>query len=122
MARTSPWWRRVGMALAALVLTVLTFGPGVDGLLCRDEGSISAVAAELPAASAATGDDGHGALFDEGPGICVHGHCHHSAPHVPAIPTAHALSAPLTAVAHPLVRDRVPTTDPKFGLIRPPRA
>jgi len=52
MARTSPWWRKVGMALAALVLTVLTFGPSLDGLLCRDEGSVSAVAAELPVAVA----------------------------------------------------------------------
>ena len=43
MARTSPWWRKVGMALAVLVLTVLTFGPSLDGLLCRDEGGIGAL-------------------------------------------------------------------------------
>jgi len=121
MARTSPWWRKVGMALAALVLTVLTLGPGLDGLICRDEGSLSAVAAELPLA-AAPADDAGPAPLDERPGICVHGHCHHSAPYVPATPAASELSAPLQAVAHPFVRDRVPTSDPKFGLIRPPRA
>lgn len=119
MARTSPWWRKVGMALAALVLTVLTLGPGLDGLVCRDEGSLSAVAAELPAAAA---DDVAPEPLEEGPGICVHGHCHHSAPYVSATPAANALSVPLLAVAHPFVRDRVPTSDPKFGLIRPPRA
>ena len=120
MARTSPWWRKVGMALAALVLTVLTLGPSLDGLVCRDEGSLSAVAAELPVAAAAA--DVAPEPLDEGPGICVHGHCHHSAPYVPATPPASELSAPLLAVAHPFVRDRVPTSDPKFGLIRPPRA
>ena len=92
MARTSPWWRKVGMALAALVLTVLTLGPGLDGLLCRDDGSFSAVAAELPVAAAADKID-PGPL-DEGPGVCVHGHCHHSAPFVPATPAASELSAP----------------------------
>ncbi|MCR5880080.1 hypothetical protein [Phenylobacterium sp. J367] len=109
------------MALAALVLTVLTLGPGLDGLLCRDEGSLSAVAAEMPIADAAA-DHLDPRPLDERPGICVHGHCHHSAPYVPATPPASELSAPLLAVAHPFVRDRVPTSDPKFGLIRPPRA
>jgi len=121
MARTSPWWRKVGMALAALVLTVLTLGPGLDGLICRDEGSLSAVAAELPLA-ASPADDAGPAPLDERPGICVHGHCHHSAPYVPATLAAGELSAPLLAVAHPFVRNRVPISDPKFGLIRPPRA
>lgn len=121
MARTSPWWRKVGMALAALVLTVLTLGPSLDGLLCRDEGSLGAVAAEMPVAALAA-DHTDPRPLDEGPGICVHGHCHHSAPYVPATPPGGELSAPLLAVAHPFVRDRVPTSDPKFGLIRPPRA
>ena len=121
MEWTSPWWRKVGMVLAALVLTVLTLGPGLDGRICRDEGSLSAVAAELPVAAAPADDAGPPPL-DEGRGICIHGHCHHSAPYVPATLAAGELSAPLLAVAHPFVRNRVPISDPKFGLIRPPRA
>ena len=120
MARTSPWWRKVGMALAALVLTVLTLGPSLDGLLCRDEGSVSAVAAELPVAVAS--DHGETGPADEGPGVCLHGHCHHAAPYVPAALAASDVDPNLAAVAHPLPRARVPTSDPKFGLIRPPRA
>ena len=120
MARTSPWWRKVGMALAALVLTVLTLGPSLDGFLCRDEGSIGAVAAELPVAVAS--DYGDAGPAEEGPGICLHGHCHHAAPYVPATPAASDVNTHLAAVAHPLLRGRVPTSDPKFGLIRPPRA
>jgi hypothetical protein len=109
------------MALAALVLTVLTLGPGLDNLLCRDEGGLSAMAAEAPA-PAVSPDDGHSELTDEGVGVCVHGHCHHAAPYVPASPAAAENPQDLLSIAHPPPRDRVPTSDPKFGLMRPPRA
>lgn len=121
MARSSPWWRKVGMALAALVLTVLTLGPSLDGLLCKDEGSLSAAAAEMPTTQISSAD-GHSQPADEGAGVCVHGHCHHAAPYVSAAPAAAERPRDLTGVAHPLPRDRAPTSDPKFGLMRPPRA
>ena len=38
MTGLSTWWRRAGGLLAALVLTVLTFGPSLDTYICRDEG------------------------------------------------------------------------------------
>jgi hypothetical protein len=109
------------MALAALVLTVLTLGPGLDGLLCKDEGSLSAAAADMPAAQVSSAD-GHSEPADEGAGVCVHGHCHHAAPYVPTSPEAAETPQDLLGVAHPPPRDRVPTSDPKFGLMRPPRA
>jgi hypothetical protein len=108
------------MALAALVLTVLTFGPGLDGLLCKDEGSLSAAAAEQPLA-AAVADLPHPEAPGDGVGICVHGHCHHAAPYVPISPDAAESPEDLTSATHPLLRRRVDTSDPKFGLIRPPR-
>jgi hypothetical protein len=108
------------MALAALVLTALTLGPGLDGLLCRDEGGLSAVAAASPTAEAA--DSGHSGGADEGADICVHGHCHHSAPYVPAALAAVETPGHLTDDAHLLARARIPTSDPKFSVMRPPRA
>ena len=118
MARTPPWWRKIGMALAALVLAVLTLGPGLDGLVCRDEGG--AVAAAPIAAEAAS--DGHSGSADQGADICVHGHCHHSAPYVPSALASVETRDHLTGDAHLLARARIPTSDPKFGLMRPPRA
>ena len=44
MVRTPSWWRRLGAALAALVVAVLAFGPGLDGLICGDEAGLAAVA------------------------------------------------------------------------------
>lgn len=110
------------MALAALVLSVLTLGPGLDGLLCKDEGSLSAAAAaEMPAAQISP-SDGHSGPTDEAAGVCMHGHCHHAAPYVPTSTAAAENLQDLTGVVHPLPRARAPTSDPKFGLRRPPRA
>lgn len=105
--------------MAALVLTVLTFGPSLDSYICRDEGGLSAAAAEATVL-AVQGDhapDDHG-----GPaGECVHGHCHHGAAFVPMV--AIATEAPrVSAAKHELVRVRVPTAEPRFGFMRPPRA
>lgn len=121
MAWTSTWWRRLGTALAALVLTVLTFGPSLDRLLCHDESSLTAAAAELqPGAVPADlrGTD----HADDGLAPCVHGHCHHGSPYVPAAPESAAAPQDVVAPQPPLMRVRVPTSDPKYGLIRPPRA
>lgn len=120
MARTSPWWRRLSAALAALVLTVLTFGPGLDMIVCHDEGSLSAAAAEL--VPVAVGDDvAPGGHSDDGAGVCIHGHCHHPAPYVPAtLLTAEAPS--VSEGEHDWLRVTVPTSDLQFELKRPPRA
>lgn len=107
-------------ALAALVLTVLTFGPGLDSLICHDEGSPSVAAAEMPVGDAASDEKpvGH---TDDGGGVCIHGHCHHPAPYVPA--TQMAAQAPSVADGqHEWLRVAVPTSNLQFGLKRPPRA
>jgi hypothetical protein len=121
MARTSPWWRKVGMALAALVMTVLTFGPSLDSIVCQDERGLSAAAAEQPMTQAGPDVDvaGHD---NEGLGACAHGHCHHGGAYVSVAPVAAETRHDLTGAAHALPRERVPTSDPKFGLMRPPRA
>lgn len=120
MAGTSTLWRQLRTALAALVLTVLTFGPSLDALICHDEGPLSAAAAEMPSLSG-DADQAPADHSGEGAGVCVHGHCHHAAPYVPAaLPAA---ETPLvTASPHALMRVAVPTSDLKFGLKRPPRA
>lgn len=120
MTGLGAWWRRTGGFMAALVLTVLTFGPSLDAFICRDEGGLTAAAAELPSATAQDIDhsmQGH----DNGLGTCVHGHCHHGAAYTPV--DGLAASTPTLAVGrHVLLRVSVPTSDPKFGLMRPPRA
>lgn len=124
MARISAWWRRLGTALAALVLTVLTLGPGLDGLICRDEGGLSASAAEMVvAAGVDSHEPDHG--LDGGPcvhGPCVHGHCHHGGPYVATDLAAAETLHDLTRAGRAPPRGRVPTSDPQFGLMRPPRA
>lgn len=118
MVRTPSWWRRLGAALAALVVAVLAFGPGLDGLVCGDEAGV-AVAAELPATSVAP-DHGHVGHSDDERGACVHGHCHHAAAYAQATTVASAAPAVLRD-RHGVIRARVLTSDPKFGLLRPPR-
>lgn len=113
MERGLPVWRRIGAALAAVVLAVLVFGPGLDGLLCLDEAGLSAAAAEM----AYHGDDAPAE-----PGACLHGHCHHGVSEAPPARAGHAAPAGLIAGPHAPGRDRVATSDPKFGVLRPPRA
>jgi len=116
MVRTRTWWRRFGAALAALVLAVLAFGPGVDRLVCGGEGAMAAAAAE---ASAAFASADHPAHSHDDLGACVHGHCHHAASYAPA-ETAEAAEPAVLRHRHGLRRVRVATSDPKFGLLRPP--
>lgn len=123
MARTSTWWRRLGTALAALVLTVLTLGPGLDGLICRDDGGLSASAAEMAVSAADAHELEHGR--DAGPcvhGACVHGHCHHGGPYVAADFAVAETQHDLRRTGQSPPRGRVPISDPQFGLMRPPRA
>lgn len=121
MVRGLPWWRKLGAVFAALVLSVLTFGPSLDGILCHDEGGLSAAAAELPSLKASPDADltGHKA---DGLAPCIHGHCHHGAAYVPVLPIASETPHELRIHAQRLPRQRVATSDPKFGLMRPPRA
>lgn len=108
------------MALAALVLTVLAVGPGLDRLICRDEAGMSAAAAEwIVTDEVEANDTKH--VSNEG-GACLHGHCHHSAPFAVAIPVAADAPMVQASSVHRLARDRVGTSDPKFGVERPPRA
>lgn len=110
----------MGAALAALVLTVLTFGPGLDTLICHDEGGLPAAAAEVPVGDVAS-DDSPASHPDDGAGVCIHGHCHHPTPYVAA--THAADPAPSVADGrHEWLRVTMPASDLKFGLKRPPRA
>lgn len=120
MAPTPSWWRRLGAALAALVVAVLAFGPGLDGVLCGDESGMAAAAAELSPTAAAAPDHSTAGHADDERGACVHGHCHHAGSYAPAPTAASAAPVPLRD-RHGLIRARVATSDPKFGLLRPPR-
>jgi hypothetical protein len=130
MTSISTGWQRLGAALFALVLTVLTFGPGIDAMLCRDDAGMSAAAAEhvhagsvdtaQPHVDAAPSD---GDFSDHGPDgmACIHGHCHHGASYVPAqVRSPGDIAA--VATRHELRRSRVAVLDRKFALKRPPRA
>lgn len=120
MGQGSSWWRKLGTALAALVLTLLTFGPSLDGLICKDEGAgLSAAASEAPTVTASHQDLSGQKNDPAGP--CMHGHCHHGSQYVAAVPQLDVTPEPPVGEVHPLSSDRVPTSDPKFGLKRPPR-
>lgn len=126
MGQASSWWRKVGMTFAAFVLTLLTFAPALDGMLCRDEDSLSAVVATLtPAADVGADLASH---HDRGPptpddrGVCLHGHCHHPTPYVGAVVASAERPIRLAAADHLPEPARPPTSEPTFGLKRPPRA
>lgn len=120
----------MGAALFALVLAVLTFGPGIDAMLCRDDGGMSAAAAEHVHAGASDAGQPHadaapsgGDVADRGPDgmACVHGHCHHGASYVPGqVRTLGEVS--VAGTHHEVRRARVAVVDRKFTLKRPPRA
>ena len=120
MTRTSSWWRRLGTALAALVMTAIVFGPSLDSLICRDDSGLGAVAAEVSVV--ATVDHGQPGDTDKGVGACLHGHCHHGG--VSAVLPPRAVPRPLEVrlAEHVVLRDRIGRADRKFDLMRPPRA
>jgi hypothetical protein len=126
MGQASSWWRKLGMTFAALVLTLLTFAPALDGLLCRDEDSLSAVVATLTPTADAGADlathEERGAPTPDDKGVCLHGHCHHSTPCVGAADAGAEMPVRLAAADHVLEPGRPPTSEPIFGLKRPPRA
>lgn len=111
------------MTLAGLVLALLTFAPALDGLLCRDEASLSAVVASMsPAADSLVAHQDHGAPAPQDKGVCLHGHCHHPTPCVGALDLAAERPVRLAAADHALATGRPPTSEPTYGLKRPPRA
>lgn len=114
------------MALAALVLGLLTLAPGLDGLLCREDDGLLAVAAERQAGAvtlaAVTADHRDAAAAAEGLGVCLYGHCHHTTPCVGEGPAAVEAPVRLAVVDHLLPQAVAPASEPTFGLMRPPRA
>ena len=117
MTRGRNAWRSLGTTLAVLVLAVIAFSPGIERLICHDDGSPAAAGEQW--AGVVQADDAHD---DHEDGDCVHGHCHHASAWVPLSlavskePAAH----PLPSGAPPPVR--LPVSNLQFDLMRPPRA
>lgn len=119
------WSGGLARLAAALALALLVLSPGLDALFCRDAGVMvpartSAEAVQVVAASV-DAEQGRAALGPCG-GICLNGHCYHSAPCLPPAPLD---SGPLPASPgerQALLNTAVPTEDPDFELTRPPRA
>lgn len=120
MAGLSHIWRRVAMALMALLVGVLAVGPAADAAVCEPE-AVAAVATEvdhqlgLPDGGHAHGD---GLAADA---ACLHGHCHHAAFDLPVLAPLgeHGLSVTARPERRP---DAALPPSPIFGLKRPPRA
>lgn len=121
MVGRSLWWRKVGLLLATLVLTLFVMGPTLDSAFCRDEDSLRSITAAASQSKTvfvrAETPPNADAL-----GVCFFGPCHHVTPYVPAAPAAVASLHYAAQVARFPMRDRVATSDPHFGLLRPPRA
>jgi hypothetical protein len=108
------------MAFAVLVITVLTFGPSLDAIVCRDDGRLGAVAAEMPTAHVPPAHDA-APHSDDGAGLCAHGHCHHGVVYAPVAPAAAEVPYDRIGVPGLPSRERVRAADRQFGLMRPPR-
>ena len=122
MLGSAGWTGAVRWLVAALFVAVLSLSPTIDSLLCGNDLSVGSAAA---AESIVLGDqaitfpqDDHGTAATD---VCVHGHCHHFAPFVPAQNVADVGLA-LHRIKQDVERDSVRKTDLHFGLKRPPRA
>lgn len=123
MAHDRQGWRKIGNALAALVLALLVFGPSLDGFICSDDfgpAAAAAAAAENPAADTVS-DRQPPPVDRDGCAASTHCHCHHGPSHLAIAPEAAALPDP-NGAAGPPARERPPVLDRQFQLIRPPRA
>lgn len=105
------------MALMALLLGVLAFGPALDAAVCEPEAAAAVMASDHGASAP---DDGYGHDVDAD-AACIHGHCHHAAFDVPGL-GAVSDEAVSVAARHDPSASAGPTSDPTFGLKRPPRA
>lgn len=110
--------------MAALVLTVLAFGPSIDAYVCRDEGIASVTAGSAADVAQAHADgvhtDGAHTEHGDGQGPCAHGHCHpvfFTSPLPAQIREARAV-----AQRPALPQASIVLSDLQFGLMRPPRA
>lgn len=120
MASPSAWSGALRWLAAALLVAVLSLGPSVDSLICGNDLSSGAAAAEITTSAGQTVTaplDDHGSAPAD---VCIHGHCHHFAPFVP-IEGVGGVGADLPSAKHVLGRTAVRKTDPHFGLKRPPR-
>lgn len=122
MLGSAGWTGAVRWLVAAMFVAVLSLSPTIDSLLCGNDLSVGSAAA---AESIVLGDqaitfpqDDHGTAATD---VCVHGHCHHFAPFVPAQDVA-TVGLHLQRFRQDLDRDAVPKSDLHFGLKRPPRA
>jgi hypothetical protein len=117
MVQGFQWWRRFGAAFAAFALALATFAPSLDLLVCHDEAGVAAGHQQ-------TDHDGRGD-FDKpagGQDACVHGHCHHAGAFAPPVLAAADFPANGGDAIGGLARQRVPVSNPQYGLMRPPRA
>jgi hypothetical protein len=119
MDSSRTWWRKLGTALAALVLAVLVFGPGLDGIVCQEDAMPSAAAADVQIAPSSL--EGQGPASDKMPGVCFHGHCHHSSPFLSG-GAAVTVASNLSGKPQRPARSNLVLSDRQFELIRPPRA
>lgn len=120
MAGASSWARSLRGLVAALLLAVLTLGPTVDSLVCGGDVSFAAAASEAQIVNVQASQlpDDHGSGMAD---VCMHGHCHHYAPFFPAQGVGeHSVNE--SPAAHDSLRATIRTSDPHFGLKRPPRA
>jgi len=118
MVRIAQLWRRqAGRLLAALLLAVLTLGPGLDAVVCAGDNSPRAHAETVVSASMA---DANGHVDQDCAGGCVHGHFHPGAPILPPTLLAGYVSTDSERLTPPLAA-RVASQEAKV-LERPPRA
>lgn len=111
--------RGFGLVFAALLIVVLALAPSLDKLVCREDAQ-----APLAAASSVVANAGGDLLDDHsqpGADICIHGHCHHGAPFMPA-PVGELAVLRAKPDRHELILSRIAVSDRKFDLDRPPRA
>ena len=101
----------------ALFLGVLAFGPALDAAVCEPEAATAVMAIDDTATAP---DDGHDADV-AADATCIHGHCHHAAFDIPSL-AGLSDEAASVAARHDAPPSAGPTSDPIFGLKRPPRA
>lgn len=89
MSDRAPWWRRLGGALAACLVVLLTAAPAVDDLACAADGLAQAQAVKsIIAKSDVASEHQHPQRPPSGAAdVCPHGHVHSVAPAPPVAPS-----------------------------------
>jgi len=106
-------------AALLLLLGVMLIG-AVDAVACElDTEAVPSVTLVVGSDSQADGD--HHRLPESGhDGVCIHGHCHHSVPHIQ--PVIALMDMPAYHADHPLPRENRLASLTSDPLKRPPRA